>query len=121
MTRSPSAIGARAPTEMLCSISTVRFCELSLMMNCSWVPVLLGCVRVTLAGGIRSRWFGGGENAASGCIHGECRSMYNNTVCMGEARSRSARRDCKVLIPDEGVPIFNCYAMAKAGKVLLVA
>src|SRR5919204_3051460 len=70
-TWSPTWTGTGAPIEMLCSTSIVRSCELSFMMNCSCVPVLLlrsGSKRTTVPSAVTStceRWFWKSEAMAA--------------------------------------------------------
>src|SRR5260363_36779 len=46
---------------------------------------IAGCIASALAGGARSKLFGGGQKAASGVMQGDVLATDNNTVGMGEA------------------------------------
>src|SRR5260370_977130 len=72
-----------------------------------------------LVGAAISKFFGGGQKAASGGIKGDVVATDNNTVGMGDAGIKSAIQGSNVPNPDEAVPSFVSGAMAKAGKGLL--
>src|SRR6266481_5327840 len=80
---------------------------------------IAGGIASALAGGALSRWFGGGQKAASGGIQGDVLATDNTTVGMGDAGIKSAIQGSNVPNPDEAVPSFVSGAMAKAGKGLL--
>src|SRR5215212_3448068 len=80
---------------------------------------IAGGIASALAVGAMSKWFGGGQKAASGVIHVDVLATDNNTVGMGDAGIKSAIQGSNVPNPDEAVPSFVSGAMAKAGKGLL--
>src|SRR2546423_14162429 len=75
-----------------------------------------GGIASARAGGAMSKWFGGGQKAASGGIQGDVLATDNNTVGMGDAGIKSAIQGSNVPNPDEAVPSFVSGAMGKAGK-----
>src|SRR5260221_11920945 len=80
---------------------------------------IAGGIASALAGGAMSKLFGGGQTAASGGIQGDVLATYNNTVGMGDAGIKSARRGCYGPNPDGVVRSFVSRAMAKPGTGLL--
>src|SRR5256885_1038796 len=80
---------------------------------------IAGGIASVLAGGAMSKWFGGGQKAATGGIQGDVLATDNNTVGMGDAGIKAAIQGSNVPIPDEAVPSLFSGAMAKAGKGLL--
>src|SRR2546430_7751562 len=80
---------------------------------------IAGGIASALAGGAMSKWFGGGQKAASGGSTGDVIATDNNTVGMGDAGIKSAIQGSNVPTPDEAVHSFVSGAMAKAGKGLL--
>src|SRR5438270_12904305 len=73
-----------------------------------------------LAGGAMSKWFGGGQKAASVGIQGDVLATGNNTVGMGDAGIKSSIQGSNVPNPDAAVPSFDSGSMATAGKGPLV-
>src|SRR5580765_2077028 len=80
---------------------------------------IAGVIASALAGGARSKFFGGGQKAADGGIQGDVLAPDNNTVGMRDAGIKSAIEGSNVPNPDEAVPSFVSGAMAKARKGLL--
>ena len=68
------------------------------------------------AGGDMTKFFGGGQKAASGVMKGDVLATDNNTVGICDAGIKSAIQGSKVPNPDAAVPSFVTCAMPKAGK-----
>src|SRR5699024_452273 len=66
-----------------------------------------------------SKLFGGGQEAAYGCIQGDVLATDNTSVGMGDAGTKSAIQGSNGPTAVMAVPSLVAGAMAKAGKGLL--